>query len=270
MKFSDPSGSLADLYTRLVESYCRGVIRLLAARVGFLGASVLITTLGKHSWSSEKQAQLLCSDCGFPLKRDETPPTGFELPSRPQWDAFSYLSDLGQLIYATTLLDSFLQDTTLFLFLYKPGSIGVGQSVKVSELLEAKSVADLLAQAAKRRSREVSYLSFEDRIEFLQKTYGIDLTLADKDLETLRHYSGIRNVAIHDQGIFQVTLNAEGRIELTQKTCERHPTPVDSKEVDEIVLPSYGRIVKAIAMAVIRQVLNAEVKPELEQALGAM
>src|SRR5258707_2024871 len=40
------------------------------------------------------------------------------------FDSYKYVTDLSHLIYATSLLDTFLSETTLFLFLLHPLSMG--------------------------------------------------------------------------------------------------------------------------------------------------
>ncbi len=51
------------------------------------------------------------------------------------FDALNYVTDLSHLVYATTLLDTFLSDTTLFLLLLYPRSIGKNQQVPLSSIL---------------------------------------------------------------------------------------------------------------------------------------
>ncbi len=74
-----------------------------------------------------------------------------------EYKAFEYLYDLSSLVYLTTLLDTFLSDTTKFLILLHPRVMGGNQSVSIDAVLNASSTAELLNNAATKKTRELSY-----------------------------------------------------------------------------------------------------------------
>jgi hypothetical protein len=74
---------------------------------------------------------------------------------------------------------------------------------------------------------------------------------------TLEHYAGVRNVAVHDQGVFDPFLTDDGTVDVRQKTCALHPTLVRSSDIAP-ALAGYARIVAEMARSVVTQVLKAE------------
>ena len=171
------------------------------------------------------------------------------------FDAFQYVTNVSHLIYATTLLDTFLTDTTCFLFLLFPHSMGKDQQLPLRVLIDASSRNDALTKAAISRAREISYLSFEARIEFLVQTFGLHLSLTKEDVAVLNHYAGIRNVAVHDQGIYELHLDENGRPFSSRKTCPRHPTRIKGEEL-EMAIHLYDKVGRSVGDAVFRQVLK--------------
>src|SRR4030067_3647673 len=116
------------------------------------------------------------------------------------------------LVYATTLIDTFLNDSTTFLFILYPKSIGKSQQITISKLLTSSSKAEILSDAASRRAREISYLPFKGGIPFLKDTFGLDITFGQDTDEALEHYPSIRNLAVHDQGGFEVYLGDDSQV----------------------------------------------------------
>jgi hypothetical protein len=70
------------------------------------------------------------------------------------------------LVYSTALFDSFLSDTTKFLLLSYPGSLGKDYQIPLTSLLSAKSKAPIINEAVSKRVREtkLSSFSWEDRV----------------------------------------------------------------------------------------------------------
>ena len=186
--------------------------------------------------------------------------------SYSEFDSFRYVSDASYLVYATTLLDTFLTDTTRFILLLNPGAIGDAQSVSLKALLSARSRSDLITQAATKKAREISYLPFLARLEYLRRTFGLSVTLDEGTTAELAHYADVRNVIVHDQGVFDVDLDDVGTLRIRRKTCPRHPTPVTSDDLDR-AKTSYIKCVREVYRDVMQHVLRA---PEDEAFKGLL
>lgn len=234
---------LADIYGKIISTFMEGQLRF---------------------WGAEAAHSRL--SCAYLAFRESPKPSQFEGAygttienlariDSSSFSAFAYLTNVGHLIYATTLLDTFLSDTTMFLFLVFPESMGKKQQIPIQLLIDAKSRHEALNAATVRRTREVNFLSFAERIQFLRETFGFKITLHSKLLEALQHYPTVRNSAVHDQGIFCLHLNQQGRVVATQKTCPKHPTPVSDKDIRAAV-EAYCEIQKIIARDVIMSVFK--------------
>ena len=188
------------------------------------------------------------------------------------YDSLSYVTDVSHLVYATTLLDTFLSDTTLFLFLLIPQSMGKGQQVPLRTLIDASSRNEALTHAALGRAREIGYLPFPGRIEFLRDTFGLEISISLDAVEVLNHYPSVRNTAVHDQGIFELRLDETGQVVSRQKTCPLHPTRVTGDDVHRAIR-GYEKVMRAVAKAVFTQVLKQQdhpaVKYFLEEGTGS-
>jgi hypothetical protein len=170
-------------------------------------------------------------------------------------DGFTYVERISHLIYATTLLDTFLLETTTFLFLMFPRAMGKSHQIPIKTLIESASLSSALTQAAHTRARDISFKTFEDRIQFLRDAFGLRVDLERRTQELLDHYTDIRNSAIHDQGIFELALDDSGNVKSKQKTCALHPTQLtDDDPMD--AFKAYQKICNAVASAVFEQVLK--------------
>jgi len=171
------------------------------------------------------------------------------------YDALRYVTDLSHLVYATTILDTFITDTTLFLLLLHPGAIGRNQQIRLSNILAAKSTSEVLTDAAVEKARELSYLSFEARIEYLRETFGLKLEIDGQTAAALRHYPSKRNVAVHDQGVYELRRDETGKVATRRKTCAVHPTRIHPDDI-AAAMNAYGAVVAGIASAVLTQCLK--------------
>lgn len=175
-------------------------------------------------------------------------------------DCHIYVSDLSHLIYATSLLDTFLSETTLFLFLLHPLSMGKNQQVPLRMVIDAHSRNETLTEAARTRTREISYLPFLGRLQFLRDTFGLEIVLGSQAEESLEHYSSVRNTAVHDQGVFELSLAEDGCVMAKQKTCAVHPSKITADDVDRAT-NSYRHVASLVSKAVFSQVLKADGHP---------
>lgn len=243
-----PKDQLVRSYLGLVSSYARGFARFASARIAALslGNAVLTYRLRpEEPVDNHPYADVVQRISGI---------------SKEDYDAFDYQTDLSGLIYLTTLLDTFLSDTTKFLLLLHPSAIGKNQSVTLESVLSAKSTADLVNEAAAKKVREISYLPFLARIDVLRQKFGLHVTLTDDEMAQLEHYAEMRNAAVHDQAVFDCTMELDGSISLRQKACDRHPTQMKASDVRE-AQKVYESAVRQVCRSVLDQVLKAQDHP---------
>lgn len=183
------------------------------------------------------------------------------------FDSLTYVTDLSHLIYATSLLDTFLSETTLFLFLLHPQSMGKNQQVPLRMVIDANSRHETLTAAARARTREISYLPFLGRLQFLRDTFGLEIALSSQAEESLEHYSSLRNTAVHDQGIFELLLDENGCVASRQKTCPRHPSKISADDIDKAT-GSYEQVVSSVTKAVCSQVLRSGDHPAVKALMA--
>jgi len=183
--------------------------------------------------------------------------------------SFTYITNISMLVYATTILDTFISQTTKFLIMRHPRSLTKESDVPFQDVLQAPSKAVLLTNTISRKIRNLSFRTFVDRITYLRKTFGLDVQLSSGSLETLEHFSGLRNVIVHDQGIFEIEFDDHMDIILKQKTCPLHPTPVSDKDVFR-AWNGYRQVIKQIHFAVVSQILKCESDPRAQEIQGIL
>jgi hypothetical protein len=193
----------------------------------------------------------------------------FDRMSYREWDAFQYVTALSYLVYATSLLDTFLNDTTKFLLLMHPGAIGKEVKLTTEEILSAKHPLDLIGLAVARKAREISFGSFVQRLSFLHDRFSIKVGLSPEFQEQLEHYSTVRNVVVHDQGFLELRASESGFIEFTQKACPRHPTLVDISDLRK-AYKAYAEVMRQVGRAVLHDVLQVRDHKSGEAALSAL
>lgn len=248
MNAEERPDDLVTSYLALVWSYRQGFVRFASARIAALSLQNVVIAYRSQAGANPSESP----------RADVL--TRIDKISLREYQAFEYIYDLSSLVYLTTLLDTFLSDTTKFLLLLHPRAIGPKQAVTLEDVLQAASTTDLLNDAAIKKTREVSYLPFVGRLEFLQQTFGLRLDLDDATMKQLEHYSSLRNTVVHDQGVFDCSLNAAGRIVVEQKTCSIHPVPISGNDVrtsEEL----YQSVVVTVCRGVVVQVLKGSEHP---------
>jgi hypothetical protein len=232
-------------YEAIALAYVRSFTKLIAARAGQLALELALLSFRSRPYPPEPT---------WPAEWKEVL-KGIESISVHEYDSFKYVGDFGHLVFATTLLDSFLVDTTRFLFLLLPESIGKAQGITVNDIVSAKSVDDLLVAAVEKRARDLSYKSFLERLDFLETHFGIPIKL-DSDVKSeIEHYSGIRNVIIHDQAFYNLKRDGHGQIVLDVHSCPVHPRPVDGKQIGGAIA-AYVKVAASVATGVFEHVLK--------------
>ncbi len=181
--------------------------------------------------------------------------------------AFEYITTTSFLVYATTLLDSFISDSTIFLYFLHPAAIGSEHQLPFELVLRTKSKNELIEHIVKGKTRKLSYQSFVDRIKALEDAFDLQIHLEKKGTLALEHYAGIRNVMVHSQSIYDIGLDTEGDIKINQNTCPIHPSPVTKEDfikTTRIYLTVAGELYKAINEKVLKDGSNPLVQNTLQ------
>ena len=185
------------------------------------------------------------------------------------------VTNVSHLVYATTLFDTFLSETTQFLFLLLPHAIGEDQPVPLRALIDATSKSEAIMHAAFVRTREIGYLPFAERIQFLRNSFGLEITLSAETADGLAHFSSVRDSAAHDRGIFPFQLDDRGNVVSRKKVSRKvprrnaahyHLTKIHSDDVRGAI-DSYEQAARAVATAVFTQVLKQSDHPAVQLVL---
>jgi len=111
-----------------------------------------------------------------------------------------------------------------------PKSISRERQLKVKDVLESDDLPDLMDKIINKLVHEISYGSIEERIGYLTKTFGVDLSMVRDEISQVQQYSLLRNQLVHSVSIFSY----------------KH-SQTDGISIQEIELPSVtGAIVEEI------------------------
>lgn len=185
--------------------------------------------------------------------------------SDSSFDAAMYVNAVSNLVYATSLFDTFLTDTVTFLFLLVPESMGKELQIPLRLLLTSESRDSVIQQVVTNKARELSFKTFADRLQFFRDKFGMPVTVSASEIEKLVRLTNLRNSAVHDQGILELKLNRSGTISSGLKSSPSHPTKVSHQDANEAA-ELYYRIVERIGFDVLIHVLKrkeSSLPPEL-------
>jgi hypothetical protein len=231
--------------------------RLIQARLSFKCAEVLVIGLHtKHADLSGAPDRLATF-----IKQNRH--------SFDEFDSFSYVTEASFLVYATAILDTFISDTTLFLFLADPARLAEkGQQILLTDALRAPSRSTLINRLASGRVRSIGQESFRKRLRILESKFGLKIELEQHTEEALNHFKDIRNAFVHDQGVYKLYLGDDNQVKAEQKTCPLHPTPISATEVRRSIV-TYCHAAGALYRAVARDILRAESDKEVQTRIAA-
>lgn len=255
---ADAPDKILETYLNIVFSFSRGVVRI---------------------WGAEAaSARMLCALKAFravDLASLEGPAAAVLQPlARIPYnsvESLAYVTNVSHLVYATTLLDVFLSETTQFLFLLIPRAMGEDQQVPLRALIDAPSKNEAITQAASTCTREIGYRPFTGRIQFLRETFGLAIALGPETAEGLARFSSVRESAVHDQGAFQVRLDHRGNVVSRHGAARRNsgahtPEQISAEEMHRAI-DSYEQAARAIATAVFTQILRQGDHPAVQLVL---
>ena len=249
----EANAATVETYRAICLTFSLGICRILEAEIAMVEHSAAYSVF--HSVRIGDFSENPYRDCLTWLAKIQ-PERHFTL---------KYVNTISLLVYATTLLDTFLTETSIFLFLLFPDAMGKGQKVSLQTLLQADSQTAAVTDAACQKARDLAAKPFAERVQTLRDTFGLKFPWDETVENALTHYSRVRNTAIHDQGIFEIFLDESWHIAHRQRTCEHHPTALAS-DVPRHAAETYQHIWSLISIAVLEQIL----KTDLDSEVGKM
>ncbi len=184
--------------------------------------------------------------------------------SNDSLDAVANVTNISHLVYATTLFDTFLSETTQFLFLLIPRAMGEDQQVPLRAMIEAPLKNGALTLAASVRTREIGNLPFADRIQFLRDAFALEIVIGTEAWEGMAHFSSVGSSTMHDLcGCIQLGLNGNGEVVGKEHVSA---TKIDRDDV-RWAIDSYEQSARAITESVCEQILKQRDHPAVQLLL---
>ena len=247
------------MYLQVGFSFLAGMLRLNETELAILRSLIAIRTLNTAS---------------PPVSTENTDPRLAEIVESLRmrystFDSYGYVTTASLLVYATALFDTFLTDTTTFLFTLHPAALGANNTVSVHDLLNTASKFEAVNNAIRRRVRSLSFELFLERLRFLDRTFRLSLKISEQERAALTEFSSLRNTVVHDQGWYAIQLDSRGQVSVTQKTCPRHPTPVTTTQYQS-ALGIYRHITGKVFCCVMERVLKAGDHPGYSDIQGSL
>jgi hypothetical protein len=242
----DKEATPLSIYCLVMKDYMRGIARLFGSKIVVNSIEIAMHKVAINS-IKEKSLEHI----------DKNSPFLSLISLRPsEYDSFQYVTDISYLVYATTLLDAFIHDSTNFLHMLHPKSIGPEQPLVLEDVLNAVSRSEIITNLARKKARDSSFQSFKDRVDYLRKKFDLELILDDDTRKQIEHFSGIRNVIVHTQSSHSLAFDDKYGIIAKQISCSLHPTPL-SKEMFRKANRAYLTLAAEIFRVVTDQVLHA-------------
>jgi hypothetical protein len=230
-------------YAAIAATFYRGLLRLGDSRIAALQSSIAIVKANTRKLPARDDHplwEIVDSLCAVEFA---------------EFDSFEYITDVSYLVRAATLFDTFFSETTRFLFLRNPRSLGSDCQIPLDTLLEARSKSDALNRLVEKKARDLAYLSLPERLKDLGRRFGLKPDFSPGIVDDLDDFSSTRNTMVHDQGFYDIKLDSRGRLAAEQRACARHRTPITRDELRRAV-DAYTSAVRTIAAAVFTQVLH--------------
>jgi hypothetical protein len=234
-------------YVAICQTFLDGVVRLIEAQAAFGSVMHTLTTYRSQKGKLKSDDEVLTEILAM-----------FDNISLEQFWSAQYVNMISSLVYAASLFDTFLNESTIFLFLLIPDAIGKTYQVPLRSLVDAQSTrGSILTEVAKQRAREISFKSFKDRLSFLRDTFGLPIALTGKTLQTLDHFTNLRNSAVHDQGFLALSLETSGCIKHGVRASPKFPSNILPKDSDKAER-TFRFIALTVADDIFKHILKAE------------
>lgn len=198
-------------YITICVAFAAGTQRLLGARVASL--SLELALINFNALEAQKITAEMRSFRFSQLLGDVSP---------EQYKTYHRVTAASHLVYATALFDSFLTDTTRFLFLRDPSKLGNRAPVPWETFVNPKAHVPTIVEAVTKRARDVAFWPFLRRIEFLNKTFRLAVLPQPPLLSNLERITGIRNAIVHDHTIFEPSIEEDRVVVLKKRELDHH------------------------------------------------
>ena len=169
------------------------------------------------------------------------------------------------MVYGTTVFDTFLSDSAKFLLLKFPRTLG-DVTIEFSDVIVSDSKESIIQNVVEKKVRSMSFNGFPERLRYLRKTFDLKFELDSETKKNLEHFSTMRNVISHDQGVHDLKLGPDGHLSAVQKTCAIHPTIVTNEDVFG-AWNAYRSSTLAIYSSIVTQVLGAADNPQAKKVI---
>lgn len=259
---ADDSGVALETYLNIAFSFSRGVVRVWAAEAASARLLCALNSFqGLDQPSLEGPASVVLQQLAH-------------IPYNSM-ESLVYVTNVSHLLYGATLFDTFLSETTQFLFLLLPRAMDE-QPVSLRSLFDAASKSEAITQAAFARTREIGGQPFAERIQFLRQTFGLEIALTAETAEGLTRFYSVRNhSSAPDPGRFPLRIDDQGEIALKRlprqnitrkRTALRNSAKIGCDDL-RWALDSYEQAARAVARAVFTQVLKENDHPAVQLVL---
>jgi hypothetical protein len=182
---------------------------------------------------------------------------GLEMLAESVETDFLHVTNCSHLVYATSVFDSFLSDITHFLILINPESICDSVSISYKELLKSKNANDIINAAIESKVRTVSYESFQNRIKFLKRTFGLKFNITESEWKSLNDFSTIRNNVTHVQSYYKLYFDSNFTLKGNQVPIDEHHNNVN-EELIKAAFELYEKIGQTLFKTVAEDVLHID------------
>ncbi|HLJ88174.1 MAG TPA: hypothetical protein VKZ53_15240 [Candidatus Angelobacter sp.] len=242
-------GSVCDL---IGCSLLEGLNRLQIAEAGFL----------------ESSAQLQSQN-----SNGSAPAGGRKKPAFFNLEIYSNVIQASLFLFATSIFDVFLSDTTRLLLAREIGALGKSYVVPMEVLASPKASAEIISKEIERKVRSLSHQSFLERLYFLSTVFSVHIGLSEREQGDLEDISNLKSRIVYDRPLFAFELDDEGRRRMQVKADETLPVPVTSRDLSKakrVYLILGMRTYQAVRRDVLKLGESAEYASNLEQGLALL
>jgi hypothetical protein len=229
---------------RIAASFRRGVIRLLQYT---RATNVLLGAFSEYRRAVERQV---------PWPGEQNVTLFLSKMTPEDAEVVEHLAPLTQLVYATTLLDTFLSGVTTLLLLRYPKALGKAATVSIDDLVGASSKHELLTAVVTKKTREVAGQGFVARVEYLRSTFGLPLDIPDLAWKSAAECFALRNLAVHDETDIALSWTADG-ITAADRGVAQGRADVTDRDVQTAVY-AYRVVADEITIAIFKGVFKLD------------
>jgi hypothetical protein len=164
-------------------------------------------------------------------------------------------------VYATTIFDGFISDTSRFLFLRDLGQLGDDCRVPISLINRPAERSKFVNEEVSKKVRSLStHNSFRQRLEMLRTKFKMKFDTTGFQ-PSLDRFSEVRNRFVHDSSLFGFVLDESNQNAVILKTDPADVTDVSYDDVLE-AMDTYMAVILAVYCSVHKDVLGHASEPK--------